>query len=226
MGGRNLAGLLLITLGVIFLLDTLNVFGDDTSIISDYWPVLIIGVGFMGWAQRGFKYAMGPFLVMAVGGILLAGELTDFDVWRLWPVFLIIIGLSFIWQRQSTRSRRSRGRPVTAGHGGVKINHFLNGDERHVDGEFKGGTVSVVMGSGKLDLTRATLPPGGAVLDVSAVMGSYEVFVPDSWNVAFEADAFLGSIDDRRRRGPPPPDGAPTLALRGNVFMGSVEIKS
>ena len=231
MGGsgtkpRNVIGLLLITLGVIFLLDTLNVFGEDVHIIGDYWPVFIIAVGFIGWAQRGFGYAMGPFLVMAVGGILLAGEITDYDVWRFWPVFLIIVGLSFIWQRQSRVKARVGHQKVVSGPGAVSFNHLLGGGERIVEGEFKGGSVSVVLGGGKLNLERATLPPDGAILDVTAVLGGYEVHVPDSWNVALEADAFLGSIEDKRKRRTPFNAEAPALSIRGSVFMGSVEIKS
>lgn len=224
VGSRNLVGLLLIALGVIFLLETLDVFGDDVSIIGDFWPLFIIGVGFIGWAQRGFRYAMGPFLVMAVGAILLVGELTDESVWRYWPVLLIIIGLSFIWRRQ-TRVRSSHG-TVLKGPGVVNFTHVLSGGERRVEGEFKGGSASVFLGSGKLVLTEATLPTDGAVLDITAVLGSYEVITPDGWNVVLEADAFLGDIDDKRRNKRSADSTSPTLAIRGSVFMGEIEIKS
>ena len=82
------------------------------------------------------------------------------------------------------------------------------------------------MGGGKLDLLDATLPADGAVLDISAIMGSYEVVVPATWKVVLNVDAFLGSAEDKRTRLTPTVEGQPTLEIQGSAIMGSIEVKS
>lgn len=223
-GSRNVVGILLIALGVIFLLDTLDVFGEDSNIIGDYWPVVIIGIGFVSWARKGFTFELGPVIVMTIGGLLLIGSLTDWNVWQFWPVILIIIGLWFVW-RHRLPMRTSTGETLT-GDGTVNASAIFGGNEQRIGGEFKGGRVTAVMGGGKLNLLDATLPTGGAVLDVSAVMGSYEVIVPSTWRVVLNVDALLGGVEDKREVPIMADDSQPALDIRGSAIMGSVEIKS
>ncbi|MDA1297713.1 MAG: DUF5668 domain-containing protein [Chloroflexi bacterium] len=149
-GSRNLVGIILVTLGVIFLLDTLDVFGKDTSLAGDFWPLLIIAVGFVGWSQRGFSFELGPVMVIAVGALLLAGNLTDGDVWQFWPVLLIIVGLWLVFRRR-VRVRSNNGTTLT-GDGTINSTAVFGGNEQRVTGEFRGGRVTALMGGGKLNL--------------------------------------------------------------------------
>ena len=221
-GSKNLIGLLLVGLGIAFLLDTLDVFGSDTSIAADGWPVIIIAFGFVGWAQRGFRFAIPPIIVMTVGGFLLIGTLTDINPWRFWPVILIIIGIWLVSNRRSPVTGRGR-RSVSSG--GIDVNAMLGGNEHHVRGEFSGGRVTAWLGTGVLDLQDSTLPGNFATVDVTAVMGSYELRVPASWDVVINADAFLGTVEDKRSRSQPVADETPRLEITGTAFMGSIEIK-
>lgn len=223
-GSRNLVGIILVTLGVIFLLDTLDVFGNDTSLAGDFWPLLIIAVGFVGWSQRGFSFELGPMLVIAVGALLLAGNLTDGDVWQFWPILLIIVGLWLVFRRR-VPMRSSKGTTLT-GDGTINSTAVFGGNEQRVTGEFRGGRVTALMGDGKLNLMDATLPPDGAALDVSAIMSGYDVMVPATWKVVLNVDAFLGTAEDKRRGSGPTAEGQPALEIRGSVIMGSIEVKS
>ena len=223
-GSRNLVGILLVALGVIFLLDTLDVFGNDTRIIRDFWPILIIGVGVIGWAQRGFVFDLGPVMVMVVGVFLLVGTLSDGDVWQFWPVFLIVIGLWFVWRRRLPR--RSRTGAALTGDGTINATSVFGGNAQQVSGEFKGGRVTAILGDGKLNLRDATLPADGAVLDVSVILGSYEVMVPATWKVIMSVDAFLGSAEDKRSGQITTAEAQPTFEVQGSATLGSVEIKS
>jgi hypothetical protein len=86
------------------------------------------------------------------------------------------------------------------------------------------------MGGAQLDLRRAAIPPGQeAVLDITAVLGGVEIFVPPHWEVSTPIMPLLAAVEDARLP-PIQSDGtkpaAGRLVLRGLVLLGSVEIKS
>jgi predicted membrane protein len=80
------------------------------------------------------------------------------------------------------------------------------------------------MGGVRLDLRSAKPVPGGAVLDLSVVWGSVEIFVPPTWLVVNEASVMLGGIHEETRHAAT--GSSDTLILRGAVVMGGVEIKN
>jgi hypothetical protein len=80
------------------------------------------------------------------------------------------------------------------------------------------------MGGGKLDLREATLPPGTeALMDVTTVMGGFEIKVPETWNVIVDIIPFMGGYEDKTRH--PTDPAAPLLRVRGFVMMGGVELR-
>jgi predicted membrane protein len=213
----------LIALGVIFLLDSLEVFGEDTDVVGSIWPLFIIGVGFVMWARQRYSFVLAPVLVMAVGVLLFADSLSDSDVWRFWPVLLIIVGAWFVWRRAHVPGAAAGATEHT---GTVNINSVFGGSEHRVTGEFQGGQVSAIMGGGALDLRGATLSPEGATVDVNVILGGFELRVPDSWNVTLSVDAFLGGVEDKRTAVAQHDTGAPVLTIRGSTFLGGLEVKS
>jgi predicted membrane protein len=90
--------------------------------------------------------------------------------------------------------------------------------------DFRGGELSAFMGGGKLDLRGATLAGGQAVVSVFALMGGFEIFVPEAWNVIVEVTPFMGGVDIKARTSTDP--SAPRLVVRGFVMMGGVDIKN
>jgi predicted membrane protein len=95
------------------------------------------------------------------------------------------------------------------------------------DKPFRGGEMTAFMGGCVLDLRQATILPGEqAVINVLAVMGGHEIWVPPGWAVASDLVPVLGGVDDKRLPPLEPlPDTAPRLRLRGLVLMGGVVIK-
>ena len=100
MGNQNkILGLILIFLGIIFLLDNLDVIGFNVLII---WPSFIIlgGAGFiLGYLIRHENYPMlmpGTILIIA-GLIFLYCNVAGWHHMQvLWPLFLAAPGLGFI----------------------------------------------------------------------------------------------------------------------------------
>lgn len=219
-GMRVLLGIVLIGLGVMFLLDTLDVF-EDADIIGDYWPTLLIAWGAWQWVNRGTSAATGPLIVAAIGVILLIGNVTDADVWAFWPVVLILVGVGFIFRQRQTPVSST---PTNVSGGSFVHTDVFGGGDRRYDSEvFKGGQMTAIFGGGKLDLKQAKLPPEGASLDVTAIFGGYEVFVPADWRVDLRTTAIFGGASDERRAAVP--QSGPALTVTGTVLFGGLSVK-
>ena len=77
----------------------------------------------------------------------------------------------------------------------------------------------------KLDLREAAVANGvEAIVDVTAVMGGYEIRVPETWNVVVDVVPFMGGYEDKTRH--PADPSAPRLRLRGFVMMGGLEVRN
>jgi hypothetical protein len=67
-------------------------------------------------------------------------------------------------------------------------------------------------------------PGGEAIVDVTTIMGGFEIKVPESWNVVVDIVPFMGGYEDKTRH--PSDPMAPRLRLRGFVMMGGVEVRN
>jgi predicted membrane protein len=195
---------------------------------------------------RGVVFAgIGTWLFLSAQG-LISLRIWDF----FWPVVLIVVGISLVLRTGRGGPRRHRRRWEGPGAGPAPFDpptsaFAADPAERismfsvmsHVKrassaANFRGGDVTAFMGGGQLDLRLATIPPGEeAVLDILAVMGGVELFVPGHWEISTPILPFMGGVEDKRL---PPLPGDPNarkaaagrLVLRGFVMMGGVQIKS
>jgi hypothetical protein len=144
------------------------------------------------------------------------------NVWDFWPLVLVVVGGRIVWQAYSGDTARDPGVDSGAIVSGIAV---LGGcDRKVVSPEFRSAELTAFMGGGKLDLREAAIANGQAVVKVLAVMGGFELFVPDTWNVIVEATPFLGQIDVKARTSLSP--SAPRLIVRGFVMMGGLDIKN
>ena len=219
--GQLITGLVLAALGVLFTLDNLEIV--QARDILRYWPVVLLLVGVSQILQaRSSAGMIGGSIWILVGGVLLGERLNLIsNVFRFWPLFLVGVGSYVIWQsfnrREAPLGERSDRVSAVAVLGGV--------DRRVISTTFQGGDVTAFMGGGKLDLRDATMPPGAeAIVDVTTMMGGFEVRVPEHWNVFVEIVPFMGGYEDKTAH--PTDPSAPRLRIRGFVMMGGVEIRN
>ena len=231
--GRYIAGLILIALGGLFLLDTLDVI-DFGNIVG--WAVSIafiaFGIGIL--VTRKSRQVIFPIILILVGVFLLLGNL-DVDAYQYWPVILIIIGGAIIFggmRRQSSRRKSSeRKSEVVEGSSATTTSDneinisctFSETNERVDTGDFRGGSVNVTMGNVKLDLRDAEVVNRPANLEVSLTMGGLHLRVPSDWGVAIDNSVTLGEVDDKRSHSGPASE-TPHLKITGNITMGNIEI--
>jgi predicted membrane protein len=90
---------------------------------------------------------------------------------------------------------------------------------------FRSAEATAFMGGCELDLRDALMNAGEtAVVEVFAVMGGVNIFVPPNWTVSQEIVPLLGGVQDKTRSIPSGP--AQHLLVRGTVVMGGVEISN
>ena len=88
--GRLLLGLTVVTLGVLFLLDSAGTL-DAGQAIDDYWPLLLVAAGLLTLAERAPSVVRG-WLLTGLGVLLLlfSADVVDQSAWDyVWPALII-----------------------------------------------------------------------------------------------------------------------------------------
>lgn len=232
--GRFVIGAFIIIVGILALLDNLNIF--DTGRILQFWPTAFIVLGgvklLRAHSPRGLL-AGGTLIGIGVVWTLQNAGYLHFHLREWWPVFLILAGLMVLSKGRS-RSRRCRVEYAGEHHHGIEdcgvidkdfleTSAIMSGQRLKSDAKaFRGGDVTAIMGGLQLDLRQALIE-SEATLRVTAFWGGVEIAIPPDWVVVSEAVPFLGGIDDKSVA---PQHAAKRLIITGHVIMGGVEIKN
>jgi len=238
--GGFLMGTLIILIGVLFLLQNMNVIYVDR--IGRFWPVLLIAFGVSRIVERRFRWSLfGGIGFIVVGVLLLLGNLGYIagNTWNyIWPVLLIAWGLQMLFRE-----------PRFGRHGHRRWKHWRHGegahhkvestgtedqlDENAVFGavrrrldsrKFEGGEINAVFGSVEIDLHGASTTQDEVRVDVHAVFGSVELTVPAQWKVTVRGQGVFGSFEDKTLPGAE--NARPHLIVSGEAVFGSVEVRS
>jgi hypothetical protein len=221
--GQLIVGMAIAGLGLLFTLDNLDVL--EARDYLRYWPAGLMAVGVVQIAQaRAAAGMVGGAVWLLVGAALLGNRLDYFDVdlRDFWPLLLVAVGGHLVWQAFSPNAPGQRAVDDSAMVSAVAV---MGGfDRRLTSTGFRGGELTAIMGGGKLDLRQAAMADGQAVVNVFALMGGFEIIVPDTWSLRVEVMPFMGATEDKTHSLPGP--SAPLLIVRGFVMMGSVELKN
>jgi predicted membrane protein len=217
--GRAIVGAALVAVGALFLLDAGGVVeAGDT--LRRWWPLLLVVLGLLqAVSERRFGWVA---TVLVVSGLLLltvSGGLFGEGAWGvLWPSLFIVAGLWVLAGWGRGRDRRGASREVAT----LSLFNLVRLVNRSVG--FRSGTLTALFGGIRLDLTRATLDPGGARISATAVFGSIDVIVPSGWGVEVRGLPIFGGWDDTTSRLGITAD-SPRLAVQVLVLFGGVEVK-
>jgi hypothetical protein len=213
---RTSLGLVLVIAGMLLALDSAGVLRTDG--LGRWWPLLLIGVGLVKVRQPredGQRAAGVAFLML--GGLFLFT--TVLAIGAAWPLLMVAFGTFLIWQgaegpvAETIKVSDSPYLSEMALIGVVKRGH------RPLD--FRGGSVTAVIGGVELDLRKANLT-GTAYLDVVAFWGGIEVKVPADWTVDARVIPLMGAFENKVDS--PATPGGPRLVVRGHAIMGAVVI--
>jgi hypothetical protein len=193
--GRVLLGLLLTLVGEVLLLDRIGGTDRAVSLIADWWPIAVVGIGIaslVGLIKQPWAI-IGPLVVVATGAALLlvTTDVVEIEDARdvvesyLTPVLLIVLGT--IVALTGPLSGDPHGRRVR--RSAVLLPKRV-GDVRAL----QRATATAVLARLEVDLTKVELdmeqPP--AELDITAFFGNVEVVVPATWRVELHRPVGVG----------------------------------
>lgn len=237
-------GICLTLFGVLLTLDRLHVVAASESLRM--WPALLIIVGTSLFVHgRDSRSRIRGLIVIFIGAWLLLNALGVLRAgfWELfWPFAIIVLGARLIMQTLGRADRWSMPpsdgiqdlAPSLQSDGGTVSLFAVLGHSKRTshDKRFRGGEMTAFMGGCQLDLRQAAIAPGEeAIVNLFAMMGGHEIWVPPAWTVATEVVPLLGGVEDKRLppiEATPLPAGEarPRLVIRGVVVMGGLTIKS
>ncbi|HTV79254.1 MAG TPA: DUF5668 domain-containing protein [Steroidobacteraceae bacterium] len=212
-------GLAIIAAGAVLLAGNLGLI-DAHYVFRNFGPVLLFVFGAALLARRRHDQVLLGLILMFVGAWSFATQQqwVKIHFWAVaWPVILVLVGGSVVW--------RAFNRPLPEGAGDAYVRAFslFSGAEMRPSVPFEGADLTAVMGGVKLDLSNAPMARETAVVDVFALMGGAEIFVPRDWDVTVKVVSLMGGCADKRR-----PSSVPAthhLIIQGMAIMGGVEIK-
>jgi hypothetical protein len=221
-------GLLVVGMGILFLLDNLDILNFRHAI--GFWPlVFIVGgcVALFGNGTRSGRSSnfMGGVLI-AIGLLMIVSRMGYFYIsWgTLWPLVMIALG-GLVLYRSLGPGRVAREGAV-AGESPdnvVDIVAVLGGFERRVGSQdFRGGEITAVMGGCALDLRDASIVKE-AVINVFTIWGGINIKVPPDWTVVLNGTPVMGGFAEKTVR---PPDASKRLVITGYAIMGGVEVRN
>jgi len=226
---RLIFGGLIIAIGVLALLDKLNIFNFSIFSLFHFWPTIIILIGILKMTDSKSRSSIliGLCFVL-VGAAMLSNTLGifHFSLRDWWPVLLIGVGISVVLKDRAIEHSSETffaGAENANNNVSLDITAVMAGNKTvNSSQDFKGGDVTAIMGGVDLDLRNAVIQ-SEAVLNVWATWGGIEIKIPSDWEVVNRGMAILGGIEDKSI---PTPGANKRLFITGTAIMGGVVIKN
>jgi len=217
--GRILVGFVLITLGVLFLLDQ-NDLLNAGDLIADWWPVVFVVAGFL-YVSFSPRHIMVPAVLIIVGLALLARSLDFVPDWVqtvFWPLVLVAVGLWVIFGSGLGAANVQRADRVNS------LVVFFGREIVNESQQFGGGSILTLFGGTEIDLRRARPMPEGAAMDVVVAFGGVGIVIPEGWRVEVKGIPLFGGWSNKISRDSVGAD-APLLSIEALVAFGGLDIR-
>ncbi len=213
---RSIVGLILVILGVYFLLENFDLMPFTLPAYLFQWQMILVVIGIINLISGNRR---GALFFIGLGVLFFVTDEFNLDFGDLWPVILIIIGLTFFFRNKTIAREQDIESPI------IDAVAILGGGKRNILSEnFQGGKITTFFGGNVIDLRNAKLASTGAVIDISTAFGGTEIIVPREWSVESHVTPILGGYDDKRND-LSQVDEQKRLKLRGTVMFGGVDVK-
>ena len=227
---RILLGGILIILGGIFLLNTMNIMHFRIAHVIFSWPFIMFVIGLFVLVNTEKKFLGG--ILCGIGALFLIPRIfpeIDYDGGIIIPIFFIILGVYIILKKRkvdlgpefssdTSKINRDKIDDVSIFGGGTKIISSSN---------FQGGNITAIFGGSEINLINCQLAEGDNILDVLCVFGGTTIILPKEWNVIINVTSILGGFSNKAIRNPSIViDQSRTLHIKGLAMFGGGEVKT
>lgn len=222
MKGKIVWALIFILIGVLIVLSNVNV-----GFVLNFWYSLlaIFALGDLIGNRRINFLNAGLFLVGIF--LILADNIPALKVYcnfsYLAALIFILIGLNLLIGNRSKRPVWRKNIPSKESGTHFEISAVFSGQKERFDGfNYSSGTAVAVFGGAELDLTGIEISPEGLYLDVTAVFGGINIYVPQEWRV--DKSACLGIFGGVSLKNDLGNEKNAVLYLRGQAIFAGIDI--
>ncbi|QHS21619.1 cell wall-active antibiotics response protein [Virgibacillus sp. MSP4-1] len=204
---KVLLSFLLIAAGIFLILENIGIISVEISnIIAKNWPILLIVMGLKWFVDsfrdnKGGSWAFGSFLAIYASLVVLGnyGVLAfGFgDIWALWPLLLIYIGLHFLF---FTKRKDKKGNGVKftidSDRGNTKNSHSFVGSHNFNEENWTVEPLEMWSGVGDyyFDFTKAYIPNRDTPITIKGWVGDVRMLMPEDVALRIDATASVGDI--------------------------------
>ncbi len=238
---RNVLGIILVVLGGLFLLDSMDLINFNIARVIFSFPAILIIVGIV-LVLNTSRRLLGSILLI-LGMFFMIPRVFPwvyYDSHIIWPVLLIVLGVYIILKKRTHRTHEGEYKQAQE----ESTSHFKSYDQINSDrvddvaifggghktivsDNFKGGNITSIFGGSEIDLKDCKLAPGVNVIDFVAVFGGSNIIVPSDWKIVIDVLPIFGGFSNKVRRDPNSViDTERTLLIKGFVMFGGGEVKS
>ena len=224
---RVLLGSILIGLGALFFLNSLDIFSFNFGRVIFSWPFFFIVIGMYLTLNTNRKMLGG--ILAGLGFVFIIPRIfpsVDYNGSVVLAIFLIAIGSYIVLnQRKKTDEVDELGRITKDVIDDVAI--FGGGTKIVTSDNFRGGNITAVFGGSEIILKGSKLAEGTNSIDILAVFGGTTIVVPNDWNVVMNVTSIFGGFSNKSIKDPSAfVDQNKTLIIKGLVVFGGGELKT
>lgn len=231
-------GIILMLAGILFL--SFNFGWVDLALrkVLFSWPMIFIVLGLFSllkqeWGGAIFGLIFGGFFLLPIIERAYPESLSflnDNFTQNYWPLLLILLGFAVIVRvslRKKRISRKRHSREFIEGTNGYYHRKVLFGGNEDIFLEpiFTGGEIETIFGGVSADFRKSSLPEGETYLNVQAIFGGVELFLPEDWVVDTKINAIMGGVENKRFTNVKSGERAKKLIITGDVIFGGCEIR-
>jgi predicted membrane protein len=225
---RTLLGSIIILIGAIYLLKTLDLINLDISRTIFSFPFILFFIGIVVLINSNSK--LFGLLLTFIGAVFLIPRLfpnIELNSDIIIPVLIIALGFHLLFKRRIRVRYAGHYQNRTIDNNYIDDVAIFGGGHKTINSDsFKGGYITAIFGGSEIDLTQCKLAEGDAMLDVALIFGGTTIMVPKEWNVRVTITPIFGGFSNKIFRTPVTPvDTSRSLIIKGVTIFGGGEIK-
>ena len=225
-------GLLFVAVGIIFGGNALNIWHVDVF-FPGWWTLFLIIPGLISMVRYGFNWGSG--ILVIIGLVLMFDALDIIDdviVWKLiFPLVLVAVGISIIasFFRGGTKKNIEAdeySKSKSYKYDSTQYPRYTailgGGDYKNNTEDLKGIVAEAILGGLSIDLRDAKITED-IVLELTAVLGGIDIFIPDNVRVEIISGVpVLGGFEHKINRNA---ISGPKVRIKYTAVLGGIEVK-
>lgn len=234
---KNWIGIILVAIGLLLIADNFFFFDFDIRHLLFSWHTLFLIIGII--ILNNSKNSAVGIIFVVIGLFGIVGRIAPFDFHfsfrDYWPILLIIIGFFILFRKREITipvvpkeyEGSQMNNPQSTTYNTIDESTVFNSVNRIIESDnFRGGRVSSIFGSTKLNFTKSKLAPGENVLEINCIFGGCDITLPKEWKVIVNVSAVFGGFDDKRYIIDTTTGSDSVLIIKGAVIFGGGELIS